>query len=401
MYAQYGRFPIFMQSGLFGQQINHFYINNYFGFYDRDDYTHVTEIVTALRVNNWHPELINNRRIRVDSGTFFLSSRPVVSPRHAVEGYDWRDGLWYVLFYVDATDISRFSGRVNMILLLLVGIIWSAAMVIATFLAGSLAWPLHVLSGFARRIGQGDFSPNPEEFSNDEFEILNRNLNFAAKQLAKYDNDQKAFFQNMSHDLRTPLMSIKSYAEGIKYGIMDAQTASETILTATNRLTDMVGDILYVSRIDNITAPNKEEMDIYALVSERVNFYDAMARDKVIKFRHGGEPIMAQCIKAYLERAVDNLISNALRYAQTTVTITCGVEKNHVVICVADDGPGFEPNDIPHVFERFYRGKSGITGIGLAIVKSIIDQHGGTTTAENKERGASLTIAIPCTGNPK
>ena len=192
-------------------------------------------------------------------------------------------------------------------------------------------------------------------------------------------------------------MSIKSYAEGIKYGVMDPAMATETILECTNRLTEMVGDILYVSRIDNITPPMMEEVNFVAVIEERVSRQQSLAQQKelTIEFKPSRETIMLSCVTSYIERAVDNLISNAIRYAESTITIECQSTDTHAVIRVLDDGPGFEPEKLSHVFERFYKGKNGLTGIGLSIVKSIVEQHKGSATAENGDKGAVLTISLP------
>jgi signal transduction histidine kinase len=353
------------------------------------------EIAAVLRSGGWRPapaspSAVRNRRVRTDNGVFFVVAEPSVTQNDEHEG----QRTWYRMYYTNITDFSRFSARVNVILFLLVGAVWAAAMVIATFLAGSLAYPLQALSVFARQIGRGDFTPNAEIFANEEFETLNQNLNYAARQLSRYDNEQKTFFQNVSHELRTPLMSIKSYAEGIKYGIMDAREASVTILNATDRLTGMVDDILYVSRIDNITLPNPDKVDVCEVIAERVRLHETPAYKGIISFAPP-QPVVIMCIKAYIERAFDNLISNALRYTENQIHITCCAQGPWAVVCITDDGPGFEPASLPHVFERFYRGKNGLSGIGLAIVKSIVDQHGGTATAENTEKGAKLTIRLP------
>jgi signal transduction histidine kinase len=97
-----------------------------------------------------------------------------------------------------------------------------------------------------------------------------------------------------------------------------------------------------------------------------------------------------------ISSAIDNLISNAIRYAVSEISVSCNLKGNHIQIIIADDGNGIEVEILPHVFERFYRGKGGNTGIGLAIVKSIADQHKGHVTAENGAKvGAIFTLTLP------
>ncbi|MCL2360914.1 MAG: HAMP domain-containing histidine kinase [Defluviitaleaceae bacterium] len=376
---------------IFHHSIGHFHVNNEYHLTGTTHvaYTTVRDITSALEAESADMHDMRPQRIRVGNTVYYVASmREMVILQHPAN---------YTIYYINATDLQRFTANINLRILGFVAMIWFATMLMSTYLAGSLAKPLRNLSTFARQIGQGDFTPNPETFISEEFEELNQSLNHAAKQLAKYDNDQKAFFQNVSHELRTPLMSIKSYAEGIKYGVMDEKKASETILECTDRLTEMVGDILYVSRIDNITPPMMEEVNFVALVEERVAGQKSLAEGKglSIELVPGTEGITISCVASYIERAVDNLISNAIRYAESKIILEISSTEARVSLTIVDDGPGFEPEKLPHVFERFYKGKNGLTGIGLSIVKSVVEQHKGTAAAQNGEKGAMLTISLP------
>ena len=375
------------QPNLFRANLGSFVIDNNYRPLNPRATTSAYDIAEKLGQNGIMPSAVHNLRLRTQNNTYFITSAtalPGELERHTI-------------FYVNVTDLQRFTRSVNILLLYLACLIWLVAVVVTGFLAGSLAWPLHVLRDFAKRIGSGDFTPNSISFTSEEFEALNQSLNHTAKQLAKYDNDQKTFFQNVSHELRTPLMTIESYAEGIKYGIMDPVKSSQTILEATGRLSDMVGDILYISRIDNITVPPMEQTDLNMLIQERINFQRPLAesKDLTIIFEPTADSIIINCAVSYMERALDNLISNALRFAKSVITVECGRAGNQILIRVIDDGPGFEPEILPHVFERFYKGKNGLTGIGLSVVRSIVEQHKGFATAENGKSGAILTISIP------
>jgi len=347
--------------------------------------TSAQDISILIRQDTLNLSEIRNLRLRTaDQRTYYISSATAHGDR-------------YTIFYVDVTHLQRFTRIINSLLISLAGFIWLVAIIITGFLAGSLARPLYMLRDFAKRIGQGDFTPNPISFTGVEFEALNQSLNHTAKQLAKYDNDQKTFFQNASHELRTPLMTIKSYAEGIKYGIMESDKASQTILDATERLSGMVNDVLYISRIDSITTPATESTDLRLLIQEHINSHIPLAESKGINitFTHTNKAIIINCASSYIGRVLDNLISNAMRYAVTNIVIDCIEADHHVTIQITDDGPGFEADILPHVFERFYKGKNGLTGIGLSVVRSIVEQHKGSAVAENLETGARLTIQIP------
>jgi len=296
-------------------------------------------------------------------------------------------------------EASSFIGRAGSILIVLTGIMFVVACAGTYFLSNSLTRPIEELGKFALNIGRGDFTPNDIQFKEVELEDLNVTLNKSVRQLAEYDSRQKAFFQNASHELRTPLMSIKCYAEGISFGIMEPKAASETILQETDKLADLVTDLLYISKIDNIsTAYTVAEADLTEIIKDSAARQEAMAAKREIRFSFDFDekPVLCKCVSELISRAIDNLLSNAIRYAASEIILSCHKKDDNIEICIADDGAGIEPEAILRVFERFYKGKDGNHGIGLSIVKSIVEQRGGHITAGNRsEGGAVFTITLP------
>lgn len=344
----------------------------------------VFAVADTLAVSHYVLSFTDSRRMTVENRTFYISIVPLdVGAR---------------IFMLEVTDILAVISAINRILLVSVVVVWLFSMLVAGILADSLMHPLRLLRDFVRQIGRGDFTPNTHNFVNDEFNDLNRSLNSAVRQLAAYDNEQKAFFQNVSHELRTPLTVIKMYGEGIQSGVMDPKEAAATILEAETRLAGMVDEILYVSRLDSVSAPPMEEINLRIMVEECIRRQRPVAEGRGIDLHYnpGVAPVSASCSMKHFERAVDNLISNAIRYAKTSVNVECYTSSTSAAVRVSDDGPGFEPDALPYVFERFYRGKGGLSGIGLSTVKSVIDMHKGSASAGNGENGgAVLTISIP------
>jgi len=290
-------------------------------------------------------------------------------------------------------------GRVQYTQLILIIVMFVVAVIVTYFLSNSLTKPIEQLGKFALEIGKGNFKQNDFQFREYELEELNAALNKSAKQLEAYDHEQKKFFQNVSHELRTPLTSIKCYAEGITFGLMDPKKAGETISQESDKLADMVTNLLYIAKIDNITTVFKKvEIDLAELVKESADRQKAVASKKGlnIEYNFSEEKIPYNCIDELMSRALDNLISNAIRYAKSTVTISCEKTAKDIKIAVADDGEGISDQDLPYLFERFYKGQGGNMGIGLSIVKSIADQHRGTLKAENiTDGGAMFTMTFP------
>jgi signal transduction histidine kinase len=296
-------------------------------------------------------------------------------------------------------DTAGIAGRAGFISIISIGVMFVVALIVTYFLSNSITSPIEKLSKFALSIGKGDFTPNDFEFKEKELEDLNTALNKSVKQLGAYDSEQKAFFQNVSHELRTPLMSIKCYAEGISFGLMEPGKASETILEETDRLSDLVTDLLHIAKIDNITSVYAtDELNLVEIVRDCGRRQQIMADKRQIRisFDFEEDVILHECVGELISRAVDNLISNAIRYAASEITMSCKDKGNCIEISVADDGIGLDPEIIPHIFERFYKGNGGNNGIGLSIAKSAIEQHNGQIRVENLcDGGALFTIMLP------
>jgi len=305
---------------------------------------------------------------------------------------EWREDLETVM-------AQYVFGRANIVLIVLVSAVFLVAVIATLFLSNSITRPIEKLRTYALGIGNGDFSTNDFEFNEQELEDLNLALNKSVKQLGVYDSEQKTFFQNASHELRTPLMSIKCYAEGILFDVMDTKQAADTILQETDKLSDLVTDLLYIAKIDNITtAYERESTNLTELLRECAQRQQAMAEKRELKFNFdfGSEEINYSCVRDLVSRACDNMLSNAIRYASSEITLSCHRLTNCIEIRVSDDGEGIDAETLPHVFERFYKGKGGHTGVGLSIVKSIAQQHNGQVRAENRaDGGANFVMTLP------
>ena len=206
---------------------------------------------------------------------------------------------------------------------------------------------------------------------------------------------RREFTANVSHELKTPLMAIQGYAEGIQTGVLPVKESAGVIMEESDRMTELIEELLALSKIDSAQAkPEFLETDVTEIIKSVANSFAPVFENshKTLKTELSCEAVVL-CDEKQIRKAVSNLISNAFKYCKTTVTVACKNENDKTIIAISDDGDGIDKDDLPHVFERFYTGKKGNTGIGLALTKEIIKMHGGEIRVHN-ENGAVVEITL-------
>ena len=209
---------------------------------------------------------------------------------------------------------------------------------------------------------------------------------------------QRRFFQNSSHELKTPLMAIQGYAEGIEMDVVDPQNAAGIIMQETERMTGLVEEILSISKIDS----RHFKLDLVKIDIKEV-LYDCFRSLDAVQQMNGvsivpefpDEVITVKCDEYLMARAFRNIIVNGLKYSKKKITVIIETNPKYVYIRFKDDGKGIDRDDIEHIFDRFYKGSDGGTGIGLSLAKEIIHLHKGNVTAYNYLDGAVFEVKLP------
>ena len=300
-------------------------------------------------------------------------------------------------------------GRAGPFFLLAGALALAVAGIVAFFLARRLTRPLTAMGQTADRIAAGDLSARVDlgKHPDDELAGLARALDGMAAQLEAARGLERGFLLSVSHDLRTPLTSIGGYAEAIADGAVegrDAQKrAAEIIAAEARRLERLVADLLDLARLDaHEFSLTPRPVDAAEVVGEAVEAFHPSARELGVTLAVDGPataPVDADPER--LGQIVANLVENALKYADERVTVGVASENGTLELRVDDDGPGIDPGDLPHVFERLYTsrtapGRKVGTGLGLAIVHELSAAMGGTTDVRALDgQGTRFVVRIP------
>lgn len=262
-----------------------------------------------------------------------------------------------------------------------------AALLVSAVLADSLTSNLRKLKLRVRAFAERKFDGPPPVYGHDEIGQLAGAFEDMAASIQEYDRNQKVFLQNASHELRTPLMCVRGYVEGIKDGVFtDTDSVCTQILDQVDRMEKLVNDIVYLSKIETADGMlQKEKCTLMDIVSESDSRVKGISLSSNISVQIRDIPdVFIYADADSLSGAVTNILSNCMRYASSCIVMTASADKSSVTLYIYDDGPGISQDALPHIFERFYKGKQGKFGLGLSIAKAVVEAHSGTIRAENR-----------------
>jgi signal transduction histidine kinase len=331
--------------------------------------------------------------------------------------YGWAAVL--TLFNVWVMAVRMFVSSHDLILS---GVLLLFAAIIATtfgiFVAASVTDSLRHLAGNAHRIAQGDFSARALLAGHDEvarlgevFNEMAEQLQQAAAQRAELDILRRDLIAWTSHDLRTPLTSVRAMIEALHDGVIhDPESVKRyyrTIRADVIALNDLIDDLFELAQLDaGGLVLELSPHSLSDLISDSLESLRPLALQRHIDLNGQVspdlDPVWLNAPK--ISRVLTNLISNALRYTPQGGKVYVAAERTPagVQVTVQDSGPGFNPDDLPRVFEQFYRGEqarsrsTGGAGLGLAIARGIVEAHHGRIWAENiAGQGALVGFILP------
>jgi two-component system OmpR family sensor kinase len=303
------------------------------------------------------------------------------------------------------------------------GVVGVVLVVIGTAVAALLIFGpvrprLRSLEDAARKVGAGDLTARAREDGGDEvaalaraFNQMTHDLQQRAAQLEAADRTRRLLLADVSHELMTPLTGMRGYLETLSLhaASLDPETRERylaIIQDETQRVEHIVGDLLDLSRLEgggeSFDAQDVPLEDLFGRVLAR---HGRAAEQKGVEITTniapGAEIVAGDPLR--LEQALQNLAANALRHTPKggRVALNAAFEDDGIVVTVSDTGSGIAPEHLPHVFDRFYKvdpsraGHASGSGLGLSIVKAIVERHGGVVTASSRVGGTTFTLKFP------
>ncbi len=311
--------------------------------------------------------------------------------------------------YIEAR--TQNNGLIALLMLVVI-LILAAAFTLIDYIRRRLTVdkPVEKILSATEQIAQGDFSVRLDIAhaygKYDSYDLIMENLNVMAAELNKSEILKTDFISNVSHELKTPLTVIKSYVTMLSREDLDEEARrryAQTALTATQKLSDLITNILRLNKLENQEIQTEyEEFDLTEVLCEVALQFEESIERKSLDFSASlEEGIRIYSSKSYLEIVFNNLLSNAVKFTEEggRVALSLKKEGDRAVVCVSDSGCGISKEVGARLFEKFYQGDTSHAqegnGLGLALVKKVVDILGGEISVESElGNGSVFTVAL-------
>lgn len=307
-------------------------------------------------------------------------------------------GAWTVLSAVlRGVGLGRLGGVLGLIVL--AGLALAAAITAFSLAVRRLAVPIGHIIEASERVSHGDFSARLQAQGPRSLRSVARAFNAMTASLEENAQRRQQFMADISHELRTPLAILQGRLEGIADGVyLPTEEQMQVLLGETRTLARLVEDLRLLANAEQGALGLRiEPVDLSLLLRETAAGFDGQSGVVVRVDVEGSIPVVVDPVR--IREAISNLIANAVHASSpgATVTLRASATSTQATVAVTDRGAGIAATQLPHIFERFYKGaQSTGTGLGLAIVRSIVEAHGGTITAESTAGvGTTMRFTLP------
>jgi two-component system sensor histidine kinase BaeS len=283
------------------------------------------------------------------------------------------------------------------------GIATPFAVIVAVFLARQIARPVHQLTLASEAMARGDFDQRVEVEREDEVGRLAKAFSVMAQRVGERDAQMRSLIANVSHDLKTPMSSILGYSQALRDGVTDDHTRVADVINAqAQHAARLLEDLLFLSEVDaGQVLGQLEDVQAADVITPAVSLLEHRAEEQgvTIDVKVAGGLVLRGVDSDRVVRALANVLDNGIRFATpaSSVTVRAFADGEASVIAVANDGPHIPDDELPHIFERFFRGGADASGhgLGLAIAKEAVVISNGAVEAANTPTGVEVRLRFP------
>ncbi len=313
---------------------------------------------------------------------------------------------FYGPYFLSENDF-KFLDSLNIVLLAISAFSLMLSVVIGFFIAKRLSNPILKTADATKHISDGNYKIRiSEKTDTKEIDLLILSVNNLAESLDGQEKLRKQLTEDVSHELRTPVSILQSHVEAMIEGIW--QPTTERLQSCNDEITrigSLVGEIENLAKLDSdIRKLNKSNINLSEITYKALNGFEAMIKEKNLHISVNNDCSELSADGEKISRVIINLLSNAIKYSDDggNIDINISETKDSAVLSICDTGIGIPSDELPYIFERFYRTdksrnrKTGGSGLGLSIVKSIVEAHGGKVSAESQPiRGSCFKVILP------
>ena len=317
---------------------------------------------------------------------------------YVITKYDNKNKSGFLVSYMWDTYRNTLLKALLQKLMVITFITIVISLTIALALAKYITSPLIELEKNVKKIADKQWNEAIIFDRKDEIGSLSKSIEYMRKELIKSDESQQWMLQNISHELKTPVMVIRSYAEAVVDGIFpkgDLKSSMKIINGETERLEKRIKDLLYLSKLEYLS---KHEVT-YENINIKKTVEDVVDRLKYtndnLNWNINLSEANFQGIKEQWVVVIENILDNQIRYARGEIKISMEQRDKFTLLCIHNDGEEIPKEVLSKVFDKFEKGKAGKFGLGMAIVKYIVEFHSGEIYARNENEGVSFYIKIP------
>ncbi len=388
------------EKGVIVKRFDERYVFSIHSFIMLDDGSTIPADAELALQKSFIDEIKRNAETQKSLRKLYQSKVNEVPIRYVIEKNAAYGRPFYKISFVKKPEEDRFVQGFLFNFMLYFGLALVSGWFVSLFIVRYFTRPLTVMEQHVKRIANRNWHEPLDIKRNDEIGELAKSIDIMRQQLIKQDEAQQSMLQNISHELKTPVMVIRSYAQAMQDGVYpkgDLQGSIQVIDEEGQRLEKLIKQLLYLTRLDYLDTkePQLQEVCLDQLIKKVVQHLSPNYPE--LNWKLNLKPVSFQCSEDNLRTVIENLLDNHLRYAVSTIAVELDLNtaEREINLKFWNDGPHVEQHILENLFKPFEKGSQGKFGLGLTIVQRILKIYQGEVSLVNEQNGVSTIVKLP------